>query len=279
MYTHPMDSRKAFTLLELIVVLAVVAALLATVFPAMTKTNPAVSAYQCLNNSRQLSVAWRMYADDNHDHLIYCAEDNASNTGSQYSWVKGYMDFDPSNPGNWDVNHTLGNSPFFPYTGRNPAIYKCPSDRSTIIINGAPRPRIRTMTMNVYLGGFDNGTSSAAYYHYLGEVNGRLNTPGPARLWVFLEIRPDWIDYASFGVDMSGYSPSNPSLYRLVDLPGFYHNQGCNFSFADGHGETRKWVDQRTTPPLGSTGGGGFYIATPRNADVGWLQDHSTRPK
>jgi len=275
----PVKPQQAFTLLELVVVLAVIAAMLLTVFPALTKTNPNVSTMQCLNNSRQLAVAWRMYAEDNRDYLIYCSE-NPINNASQYSWVRGYLDFDPSNPANYDANTMFGGSPFYSYTGKNPAIYKCPSDRSTVVVAGTARPRIRTMTMNYYVGGFEGGISPGySYYHLLSEVNGRVHTPGPAKLWVFLEIRPDASDFSNFLVDMSGYSPSNPSAYGIYDFPGFYHNQGCNLSFADGHGETHKWVDPRTTPPLGSMGSGGSHIASPRNLDVGWLQDHSTRPK
>ena len=78
---------------------------------------------------------------------------------------------------------------------------------------------------------------------------------------------------------MNGYSPTAPALYEFdQDLPGFYHNRACGFSFCDGHSEIKKWLDPRTTPPLQQ---GVYVIQTwpvPRDVDVAWLQDHSTRP-
>src|SRR5437867_5623737 len=46
-------SAKAFTLIELLVVIIVLAGVLASLLPAMTKTNTAISTFQCLNNNRQ----------------------------------------------------------------------------------------------------------------------------------------------------------------------------------------------------------------------------------
>jgi prepilin-type processing-associated H-X9-DG protein len=60
-----------------------------------------------------------------------------------------------------------------------------------------------------------------------------------------------------------------------------YHNRGCNFVFADGHAETKRWLDGRTTPPMHYEQAfwEGTVIPCPRNPDVAWLQDKTTRPK
>jgi len=62
-------SRAGFTLIELCVVLATVAVLAAVLLPALADTKPNSQAFQCLNNQRQIMLAWQMYAADNSDLL------------------------------------------------------------------------------------------------------------------------------------------------------------------------------------------------------------------
>ena len=69
---------QAFTFVELLVVLAVVTVLAATLLPAMAKSRPNAQAYQCLNNHRQLCAAWRMYADDSRERIVYASGDGTS---------------------------------------------------------------------------------------------------------------------------------------------------------------------------------------------------------
>jgi prepilin-type processing-associated H-X9-DG protein len=69
-------------------------------------------------------------------------------------------------------------------------------------------------------------------------------------------------------------------LYKFdQDLPGFYHGRAAGFSFADGHSEIKKWVDARTTPPLMPPPATFGEVPSPRNPDIEWLQDKTTRPK
>jgi len=66
----PEPARRAgFTLIELCVVLATVAVLAAVLLPALADTKPNTQAFQCLNNQRQIMLAWQMYAVDNSDLL------------------------------------------------------------------------------------------------------------------------------------------------------------------------------------------------------------------
>jgi prepilin-type processing-associated H-X9-DG protein len=74
---------------------------------------------------------------------------------------------------------------------------------------------------------------------------------------------------------MAGY-PNQPSLYRVSDRPNMLHNQACNFSFADGHAETHRWLDPSTMPPLNQLPPEPW---APGDPDVAWLQDHATSPK
>jgi prepilin-type processing-associated H-X9-DG protein len=151
------------------------------------------------------------------------------------------------------------------------------------MVNGVAKPRVRTISMNFYLGGFagtDGNLSGGGYQLYLKLSDLNSRSPSPTKTFLFLDEREDVINWGNFATVMFGYSPPSPSLYEFdQDLPAFYHNRACGFSFCDGHSEIKKWLDPRTTPPLQV---GVYVIQTwpvPRDVDVAWLQDHTTRPK
>jgi prepilin-type processing-associated H-X9-DG protein len=136
--------------------------------------------------------------------------------------------------------------------------------------------------MNVYLGGYagtDGGWGWASQFRLFLKATD-LTAPGPAKTFVFVEMRPDSINSPSFQTEMIGY-PDNPALYQFnTDYPNMLHDLACNFSFADGHAETHRWLDPRTAPPLGMLPPyTGFGVAVPGDPDVAWLQDHATRPR
>src|SRR5947207_8872450 len=59
-----------FTLIDLMAVTAVVAFGALLTIPAFAKGGPIGQGLQCLNNLKQLTVAWSMYANDNNDRLV-----------------------------------------------------------------------------------------------------------------------------------------------------------------------------------------------------------------
>ncbi|HYG36244.1 MAG TPA: prepilin-type N-terminal cleavage/methylation domain-containing protein [Clostridia bacterium] len=281
----PEPFSRGFTLIELLVVIAIIAILAAMLLPSLAKSKQKAQGIQCMNNHRQLGMAWRMYAEDNNDNLVFASDDGYPNNPlNEYAWTRSHMDYDPNNSLNWDINADMVKRPLWPYA-RVPSIYKCPADTSTITVDGVVRPRIRTMSMNLYMGGFagtDGNWDYAKPYRIFTKMSqiGGGHSFGPAKAFVFLDMREDRVNWGNFMVDMRGF-PDNPGEYGFnTDLPGMYHNRACGFSFADGHSEIHKWLDGRTTPPLDMSGKEPpWYTPSPNNRDIAFLQDIATRPK
>jgi len=283
---------KGFTLIELLVVIAIIAILASMLLPALGKGKLKAQGLQCMSNHRQLTLCWHMYADDNHDVLVYASQDPNNPHHAQldqYAWTLSEMDFNPGNPANYDINADITKRPLWPYN-KNAGIYHCPADHSYVTVNGQNLPRVRTMSMNLFVGGFDGNdgsdgsiTTGNGYQMYLKLSHLSAATGPPDKIFVFLDEREDCINWGNFMTDMTGYDPPNAGAYAFQqDLPAFYHNRAAGFSFADGHSEVHRWLDQRTMPPMlyettADTGAYANYLV-PRDQDVAWLQDHTTRP-
>jgi prepilin-type N-terminal cleavage/methylation domain-containing protein/prepilin-type processing-associated H-X9-DG protein len=296
--------RHGFTLIELLVVVAIVAILLGLRLPVYASAKTKSKGAQCLNNVHQLSLAWLMCAGDNREYFLYSSDDgsgtapystnNTRTAGDNFAWTWSKMDFAPSNPYNWDINADMALRPMWQYD-KNASIYKCPGDTSAVISNGVALPRVRTYSMNFFLGGFGGdlslqpvgGTWFNSFHPYtrLTDLADTVRSPGAANTFLFIEERQDCINWGNFITDMSGYPltnrPAIPGLYRWnVDLPGAYHDRAGGISFCDGHAEIHKWVDGSTTPPIGLEfgKGSGTTLPVPYSVDVGWLQNASVRP-
>jgi prepilin-type N-terminal cleavage/methylation domain-containing protein/prepilin-type processing-associated H-X9-DG protein len=281
MRTAPVSNRscqRAFTLIELFVVIAIIAILAALLLPALSKAKVRAQGIQCMNNSRQLSIAWRLYTEDNSDNLPFAVAYDAPEASQ--AWVQGYID--PTTPGwwgNWDPDRTVRAGCIWPYCGKALGIFHCPADISTALNNfNQSVPRIRSMSMNCWVGGDGDSPPTYMVPIYSGSwvVYRKLSNmlkPGPAMTFVLLDERQDGINDGAFCVSMDGYP--NPNTTTLTDYPASYHGGACGFSFADGHSEIHKWRDPRTTPPLGTALK--LNVSSPNNQDVIWMQDRSTR--
>jgi prepilin-type N-terminal cleavage/methylation domain-containing protein/prepilin-type processing-associated H-X9-DG protein len=288
--------REAFTLIELLVVIAIIAILAALLLPALQSAKSQSMGIKCMSNMRQMVIGWRSYALDNREFVVLSSVDPGNPLKlNAYAWTTNEEDFSP-NAYNYDpVAAGITKGPLYPYIGSF-LVYKCPADTSVVSVKGQQFPRVRTVSMNFYLGGFGGenagdaaGSWDTRYPIYMKTTDLiPIQSPGPSDTWVFVDERQDCINWGNYMADMDGDIPNNPALYQFSeDMPGMYHDKSAGYAFADGHASIQHWLDNRTTPPLSTdlntgvdaiNGPAANPLPVPRDVDVRWIQLHSVRP-
>lgn len=261
----------AFTFVDLVVTLAVIGLIGVMIVPAFGRASATGSAAQCLNNLRQLGVAWAMYSSDTQGDLIECHPWAMSPNGSRaqgvanpYSWAPGYA-------GTMTINTSYGPFPLHSSTNRlgltktvfykyynNIDLLKCPTDTRT----DGNNPVLRSFSMNSWM----NGSTMSGFRFFTKQTQ----IVRPASTWVMIDEDAITLDDSMFITFMDGRG--------FVNLPARRHNFGYTMNFADGRAEIYKFRDSVHINYNGAAPGGQGIPNSANTADHNFHTNLTTYP-
>lgn len=215
-----MRKKTGFTLIELLVVIAIIAMLLSILLPSLRRAKEACQRIACLNNLKQISLSWYLYAEDNES--VLCSPPNLMDPDPLYAWHK---------PPTWPLTtealylQAINDGVIWPYN-ENEGIYRCPTGDKGELITTSIFPSMGWKSRDKYASLVNYGTP----YQKLSEIkqpSSRFNYTDEGRLTIDFYL----VYYAR---------------EAWCDQPLERHNEGQTFVFADMHSEHWKWIDERT---------------------------------
>lgn len=266
------NAEAGFTLVELLAILAVVALTVPVLARGVNRQGVRGESVRCLNNLRQLTVVWALYAADNSGKVANnfgVSETMATiNSGTLVNWANNVMSWDTSQLNtNQDL---LRKGVWGPYLNGRIGLYQCPADRYLSPVQTAAgwTQRTRSISMNSVFGRFSSASTGdptatglnwafPQYRQYLTQAA----VPKPAKTWLLVEEHPDSIN--------DGYYVNNPSQHNWQDIPASYHDASCGFAFSDGHVEMRHWLSQASRYPVQ------YFYPTTRTFDTAGQADYA----
>jgi len=260
-------------MVELLVVIAIIIILAALLLPALALAKSEALRIQCVNNQKQMLVAWSLYSGDNREALVLNGGDTSPTSATAHLWVYGGNHGDPETLTN--TQYLIGGHyALLASVQPEAALYKCPADFSkwTVTDGGAKVLEIRSYSMNSYMGAAGANLiqplqQDLGYRVYMKYA--QLAADFAANRFVFMDVNPGSICTPGFGVDMNGQS--------FIHFPSYLHRSRGVVSFADSHVETHKWLDRRTmvSAPVGDN----FIphdVSSPNNKDLLWITQRTT---
>jgi prepilin-type N-terminal cleavage/methylation domain-containing protein/prepilin-type processing-associated H-X9-DG protein len=257
--------RQAFTLLELLVVLAIIGLLAALLLPALSRSRAAGQQGRCVSNVRQIAVAIDLYTADNEQEfpLNY---DGLAGRQLVPNWAYGNM-ADPFERRDADVLVDPARTLLTPYL-KTARLYKCPSDRTDAVRSVSLNCRVQP----VRLSGAPRWLGGAGTNYPIFRRTGEMASP--SQTFTVLDEDQRQINDGYFAVDLS--NTGNPDgqgaaiPLAIIDFPGQRHTRAATVAFGDGHVEVVRWKDALLSARSLFPG----LRVDPASHDGRWLHEH-----
>lgn len=209
--------RKGFTLIEILVVVAIIALLIAVLLPSLAQARESGRRTVCLHDLKMLGMAWCVYAQSHRDHMVtgYATSPPPGPLG----WVK-YIGTSPASQPIQTQLDAIRHGALFKYT---PVVdvYRCPSTQKNEI-----RTYSCVQAMNGSIGYGDQWVMTRT-----------SQVQRPSTRIVYIDDYPEDWD-ACWMVN-----PFEPVWWNPIPMR---HGKGTAISMADGHSEWWRWTDQRS---------------------------------
>jgi len=207
--------RSAFTLVELLVVIAIIALLMAILMPALRKAREQARRVHCIANTKTLSLAWYLYQDDNDGRIV------GGDTRVAIDWVATPTGTLPE-----DKMDAVRRGKLFSYTNKTLEVYRCPADL-----------RLKDPRQYAYRSFSIPGGANGEDWGEYNEAKIYADLRSPATRYIFVEeIDPRGDNIGSWQMNVKSKTWTDPLA--------MWHNKKSTLGFADGHAEMHAWENK-----------------------------------
>jgi len=240
---------RAFTLVELLVVIAIIALLMAILMPALQLVKRKASAIACLSNTKNLSLGWFMYMEEN-DGRIMSSEDNAvDDHGAFVGWIGVPRDLSgstlsntQSSPPVTDADEIRGieRGRLYEYV-KSPDAYHCPGDK---IRRSLYDKTTVFVSYGVPMCLYGVPKSGSAGYNTQIRTFDEIKTPSKRYVFVESSEQRNWNSSHHFVLGAPEYT--GKTTWGWWGPMAINHGDSSVLGYCDGHSEIRKWRDRYT---------------------------------
>ncbi|MFI4910166.1 MAG: prepilin-type N-terminal cleavage/methylation domain-containing protein [Sedimentisphaeraceae bacterium JB056] len=228
--SNNIKNTEAFTLIELLIVISVIALLISIIIPALGRAKATAKKLQCADNIRQIRIAMDLYSHD-YDNCIITAREMLF--AHSIEEVKGL----------WHVILT----PYIDHSeirdmlaDKYPKLWRCPEDQDPYPMGFRGYPHKIGMTSYALNGYYSNTDNTEIQFGPAANLK-FSQIPSPSKCMLMAET-----SYCGQIYDAKHPNTLDPNIrldghHRMTS--GFYHNSAMNLLFVDGHIESFKGID------------------------------------